>query len=65
MEALVRRVAMTGMFMLAGSAGGAIVASADYLLACAMGAFAGLAAALIVLHFPRDRDYPNNNFWAD
>ena len=60
-----RRVAMTGMFMLAGSAGGVIVVSANYFLGGAMGALTGFAAAIIVLAFPRDRDYPTNNFWND
>ena len=60
-----RRVTLTGLFMLAGSVGGAVVASAHFFLAAAMGAFAGLAVALIVHHFPRDRDYPQGNFWAD
>jgi len=59
-----RRVTLTGLFMLAGSAGGALV-SAAHLLAAAMGAVAGLAAALIVHAFPRDRDYPGTNFWTD
>jgi len=60
-----RRAAITGMFMLAGSGAGAVAVSAGHLLAGAMGAIAGLAASLIVHAFPRDRDYPSNNFWAD
>lgn len=60
-----RRIAMTGMFMLAGVAGGPLIVSGGYLLAGAMGAGVGLTAALIVLAFPRDRDYPDTNFWAD
>lgn len=60
-----RRIAMTGMFVLAGAGAGPLIASGNYLLASAMGAVAGLTAALIVLAFPRDRDYPHTNFWTD
>lgn len=60
-----RRIAMTGMFMLAGAGGGPLIVSGGYLLASAMGAVAGLAAALVVFAFPRDRDYPNTDFWTD
>ncbi len=60
-----RRAAMTGLFMLAGSAGGALAVSAHYFLACVMGALAGLTASLIVHAYPRERDYPSQNFWND
>ena len=60
-----RRVTFTGMFMLAGSAIGAAIVSGNHLLAGVMGALVGLAASLIVHAFPRDHDYPGNNFWTD
>ncbi len=60
-----RRIALTGMFMLAGAGAGPLIASGNYVLASAMGAVAGLTVALMILAFPRDHDYPQGNFWAD
>ena len=57
-----RRAALTGMFMLAGTAGGVLLVSANFVLGGAMGAAVGFIAAIVVFAFPRDRDYPNDSF---
>ena len=58
-----RQLAFIGLMMTVGLLGGAFVVSDNRLLAALMGAILGAAAAVVVLAFPRNHDYPNTDTW--
>jgi zinc transporter ZupT len=54
LEALMRRLALTGLLVLLGFAFGASVVEANHMLGGSMGAVLGAVAAVMVFAFPRD-----------
>lgn len=55
-----RRLAFVGLLMLVGLLGGLIVVAGNHILGALMGAAIGGAAAIVVLAFPRNHDYPDH-----
>jgi len=58
-----RQLAVIGLMMIAGFFAGTLVVSANYFLGAFMGAVLGGAAGVIVVAFPRQHDYPDNDYW--
>lgn len=60
-----RRLVLVGVLMLAGFIAGAFVVSDKHLMGAVMGAILGASAGVIVLSFPRNQDYPSDDWFRD
>lgn len=60
-----RRLVLAGFLTAAGLLGGMFIVADDRLLGGFMGAILGAMASVIVFAFPRNRDYPPDNWFRD